>query len=117
MWHWLRGLVRWFVDLDDIMKDEHQFEPAISLRADDGRLGVLRCVKCGYCTYPGSNDDPPCVPRAHEWVPVQVFQWEHLALANKLPKPLECARCGAHASTRDDWEKFGCPGRRREDEP
>jgi hypothetical protein len=95
----------------------HAFEPAISLRTDDGRLGVLRCTKCGYCVYPEDSmrGGPPCVPRAHEWVPVEVFQWEHVALANKLPRPLQCAACGAHASTRDEWERFGCPGSRRED--
>jgi hypothetical protein len=94
----------------------HAFEPAISLRPDDGRLGVLRCTRCGHCVYPEDRDAAgPCVPRAHEWVPVEVFQWEHVALADKLPRPLQCVRCGAHASTRGDWERFGCPGRREED--
>lgn len=95
----------------------HVFEPAISLREDDGRLGVLRCTMCGYCKYPGGDDgdDPPCVPRAHQWVPVKVFQWEHLALGNKLPRPLQCGLCGDHALTRDEWEKYGCSGPRQGD--
>jgi hypothetical protein len=101
-------MFRWFAR-------RHAFEPAISLRPDDGRLAVLRCTKCGYCIYPEDRDGrhPACVPRAHEWVPVKVFQWEHVALANKLPEPLQCSVCGAHATTRREVEKFGCPGRRR----
>jgi len=97
----------------------HAFESAISFRADDGRLGALRCTKCGYCIYAKDRDGdhPPCVPRAHRWVPVKVFQWADLPLANKLPDPLQCAACGAHASTYTDWERFGCPGRRREEDP
>jgi hypothetical protein len=94
---------------------QHTFEPAISLRGDDGRLGVLRCVKCGYCTYlehPDGAPHPPCIPRAHKWMPVKVFQWEHLALANRLPEPLQCALCGAHASTYTELERLGCPGHR-----
>lgn len=106
MWNWLVKRAR-----------RHVFEPAISLRADDGRLGVLRCTRCGYCKYAGDGggDDPTCVPHAHEWVPVKVFQWEHLALADKLPRPLQCALCGAHASTGREWEKYGCPGPRQGD--
>jgi hypothetical protein len=97
----------------------HSFEPALSLRPEDGRLGVLRCTRCGYCKYPEgpAGDDPACVPRAHQWLPVEVFQWEHVALAHKLPRPLQCARCGAHASTLADWERLGCPGRRRQEDP
>jgi hypothetical protein len=118
MWHWLSKLVKWFVDFDDVILGEHKFEPAISLRPEDGRLGVYRCVRCGYCIYREDIEDehPLCVPRAHQWVPVKVFQWEHVALANKLPEPLQCVLCGAHASTHGDWERFGCPGSRREDD-
>jgi hypothetical protein len=113
LWRWL---IKQLTNLGQLESGQHTFKSAISLREDDGRLGACRCTKCGYCIYPENDDqDPPCVPRAHEWVPVKVFQWKHVALADKLPQPLQCALCGAHALTLDDWERFGCPGYRKED--
>jgi hypothetical protein len=116
MWKWM---AKWLRDLIDEEPAQHTFESAISIREGDGRLAALRCTQCGYCVYEEDRaiEHPPCVPRAHAWVPVKVFQWEHLALANKLPEPLQCALCGAHASTHNDWEKFGCPGSRLPDDP
>lgn len=114
MWKWL-----WihFVAMFSDKPYPHVFERAISIREDDGRLGVLRCTKCGYCIYEEDRggDHPPCYPRPHDWQPVKVFQWENIMIANKLPQPQECALCGAHASTRTEMEKLGCPGYKKED--
>lgn len=100
-----------------LFPEQHVFTRAISIRMDDGKLGVLRCMKCGYCTYADipSRDDPPCVPRAHEWKPIKVFQWENLPLSGQLPQPLQCTLCGAHALTHREWERLGCPGCKKED--
>ena len=122
MWKWITKLAGAIFSVEPVrnviesvtlnVPGLHAFEPVISLIPDDGRLGALRCKKCGYCTYPDTPEvsHPVCVPRAHEWRPVRVFQWRDVALANKLDQPLQCALCGAHASTHKDWERFGCPG-------
>ena len=110
-------LLRRLCELVGVAPD-HVFEPVISLREDDGQLSAVRCTQCGYCAYTAKDveDGPPCVPSAHDWVPVRVFQWEHLVLARKLPQPLQCTRCGAHAVTQGEWERYGCPGRQRYDD-
>jgi hypothetical protein len=113
IWSWLSK------ELGVAKPDQHVFELAVSLLEDDGQLGVLRCKRCGYCTYLKDSDKehPRCTPRAHRWSPRDVFQWDHLSLANKLPQPLQCDLCGAFASTREDWERFGCPGQRQKEDP
>jgi hypothetical protein len=105
----------WVVELMAPMKEDHIFEPVVSLCEDDGRLLAYRCIRCGYRTFMSDASldyHPPCVPREHEWVPVEVFQWENLALHGKLAKPLQCAACGAHALTESEFRQFGCPGSR-----
>jgi hypothetical protein len=111
MWRWLAKLLGDLIGSD---QREHVFEPVISIRQDDGRLGALRCTRCGYCTYlehPDGAPHSPCVPRAHKWVPIEVFQWESLPIAGKLMQPRQCELCGAHATTHDELERFGCPGK------
>jgi hypothetical protein len=114
MWRWLAKLLGDLIGSD---QREHVFEPVISIRQDDGRLGALRCTQCGYCTYlnDAGKDCPPCVPRAHKWVPIEVFQWDVLPIAGKLVQARQCALCGAYATTHAEMEWFGCPGRRKED--
>ena len=114
----LRRLVKratiWFSD----MPEQHLFEPAISIRPDDGRLGVMRCAKCGYCCYAEdvNGEHPLCVPRPHDWQPIKVFQWDNIMIANKLPQAQRCTLCGANATTRSEMDKLGCPGYKREED-
>jgi hypothetical protein len=57
----------------------------------------------------------------HDWVHVldlspgsgrRVFQWEHLALANKLRVPLRCSRCRETALCHGEDVIYGCSGGR-----
>lgn len=89
----------------------HDWEHALDL-APGGRLGVLRCRRCGMVIYPEDRDevDSPCRPSRHDWRPIRVFQWEHVALAHKLRVPLQCVRCHETALRRGEVATYGCSG-------
>lgn len=91
----------------------HDWENALNL-SPGSPLGVLRCRRCGEVVYPEDRDEVelPCRPRRHDWRPIKVFQWEHVALAHKLRVPLQCSRCRETALRRGEVATYGCGGGR-----
>jgi hypothetical protein len=97
-----------------VYQGRHDWVHVLDLSPGSGRLGALQCRRCGQVVYPEDRDevDPPCLPSRHDWQPTRVFQWEHLALANKLRVPLRCSRCRETALCHGEDVIYGCSGGR-----
>jgi hypothetical protein len=97
-----------------VYQARHDWVHVIDLSPGSGRIGALQCRRCGQVVYPEDRDeiDPPCLPSRHDWRPIEVFQWEYVALSNKLRVPLQCSRCRETALRHGEDVTYGCGGGR-----